>query len=66
MDDKKADPNDGKRALGITFMVLGVSLCVTFGVTLGPAFIGIGLPFAVLGFIFMPKSVADQECEEQP
>jgi hypothetical protein len=65
MSDKQADPNDGKRALGIAFMVLGLSLCVTFGVTLGPAFIGIGLPFAALGFIFFPKSGEGQDNEEQ-
>ena len=43
------------RALGIAFMVLGVSLTVTFGLTLGLAFIGTGVPFIVLGLIFMAR-----------
>jgi len=63
MSDTQADKIAGKRALAITFLVLGLSLCVTFGLTLGPAFIGIGLPFAVLGFIFLPKSGEGQKIE---
>ncbi|WP_051698983.1 hypothetical protein [Erythrobacter longus] len=61
MGDTQADKIAGKRALAITFLVLGLSLCVTFGLTLGPAFIGIGLPFAVLGFIFLPKADEGQK-----
>ena len=41
------------RPLAIAFMILGASLCVAFGVSLGPAFMGLGAPFFVLGLIFM-------------
>ena len=43
------------RALGMAFMVIGVSLSVTFALTLGPAFMGIGAAFFALGLVFLNK-----------
>jgi hypothetical protein len=45
-----------KSALGLTFMALGVAFTVTFGIIFGPAFIGIGVPFIVLGIIFLNRN----------
>jgi len=63
MSDKPANTASGNRALGISFLVLGMCTCVVFGLTFGPAFIGIGLPFAALGVIFLPKSGEGQQNE---
>ena len=43
------------RALGLVFMAVGVSLSITFALTLGPAFMGIGAAFFVLGVVFLNK-----------
>ena len=60
----EAKPTDSK-ALGLIFCILGVGMTVSMGVSLGPAFIGIGLPFLVLGIIFMLKSSkADESAED--
>ncbi len=50
------EEQNGKKALGISFMVLGMSLGVTFGVTLGWAFAPLGISFVALGLIFMAKA----------
>ncbi|MEL6486814.1 MAG: hypothetical protein AAFQ13_06690 [Pseudomonadota bacterium] len=51
-DDKDTD----YKALGIAFMVLGVSMATTFGITLGWAFAPIGLTFFVLGIVYLSKA----------
>lgn len=51
--------------LGISFLVLGASLCVVFALTLGPAFIGLGVPFIALGAIFSSKSGDAQKGEQE-
>tara|TARA_B100000678_G_scaffold194836_1_gene163251 strand:- start:418 stop:606 length:189 start_codon:yes stop_codon:yes gene_type:complete len=56
MSDKATD----YRALGIAFMTIGVGLTISLGLTLGPAFFGIGLPFLVLGFVFVGRKQADE------
>ncbi len=43
------------RGLGMAFMAMGVSLSVSFALTLGPAFMGIGVAFFVLGLVFLNK-----------
>lgn len=53
----------GLNPLGISFLVLGVAMTVTFGLTLGPAFIGLGAPFIVLGIIFMGRKQAGEPTE---
>mgnify|MGYP000695830389 CR=1 FL=1 len=53
----------GRNPLGITFLVLGLAMTVTFSLTLGPAFIGLGAPFIVLGIIFMGRKQADEAAE---
>ena len=52
---------EAKKALGISFMVLGLSLGVTFGLTLGWAFAPIGLSFVALGFVFMAQTKGESE-----
>lgn len=53
MSDENTQSNN--RALGITFLTLGVGMTVSLGATLGAAFFGVGLPFIVLGIIFMSR-----------
>lgn len=54
-----ADKREDKKALGISFMMMGVSLGITFGITLGWVFAPIGFTFVALGLVFM--SQADDE-----
>ncbi|MEQ8412595.1 MAG: hypothetical protein RIC51_10370 [Erythrobacter sp.] len=58
------DKTNTNPAFGIVFLMMGISMTITFGLLFGPAFIGIGLPFAVLGFIFMGKSDDRQEGQQ--
>ncbi len=51
----------GNQTLGVVFMTLGVGMMVSMGSTLGVAFIGTGLPFLVLGIIFMNRKEGDGE-----
>lgn len=53
----------GPNPLGISFLVLGIGMTVTFGLTLGPAFLALGAPFIVLGIIFMGRKQADETAE---
>ncbi|QIQ85985.1 hypothetical protein [Erythrobacter sp.] len=55
---EKADTNSG---MGIAFFTIGAGMTITFGLLFGPAFIGIGLPFMVLGFVFMGKKGEGEE-----
>ena len=50
---QKPDAETNYKALGMTFMVLGASLAITFGVTLGWVFAPIGLTFAAIGLVFL-------------
>ena len=59
-----SDKSTGRNPLGISFLVLGVAMTATFGLTLGPAFFGVGVPFIVLGIIFMDRKQADETVEE--
>ena len=53
--------NANYRALGFSFMMLGVSLGITFGVTMGWVFAPIGLSFLALGVVFLGmKTDADK------
>ncbi|MEM6494091.1 MAG: hypothetical protein AAF650_06890 [Pseudomonadota bacterium] len=52
------EPTD-YRALGITFMTLGVSMGVVFGVTLGWMFAPVGLAFFALGLTYLSKVEKD-------
>ncbi|MEL7728315.1 hypothetical protein AAG612_02130 [Citromicrobium bathyomarinum] len=47
------------QALGIAYLMMGVGLTISLGLTLDPAFLGTGLPFIVLGIVFLSKSKAD-------
>ncbi len=49
------EPQTNYRILGFTFIMLGIGLTASLGIALGPAFIGIGLPFVVLGVVFLAK-----------
>jgi hypothetical protein len=44
------------RVLGIVFVMVGVLIAISLGVAIGPAFIGTGLPLAVVGIVFLAKS----------
>ncbi len=59
MTEKKTD----YRTLGISFLVIGIGVTVSLSTTLGPAFLGIGLPFVILGIIFMSRSNTDASAE---
>ena len=48
------------RSLGISFMVLGASIALVFGLTMGWVFAPIGLSFAALGLIFLTIKGDDQ------
>ena len=50
------EKREDKKTLGISFMVLGLSLGTTFGITLGWAFAPIGLTFVALGLVFMSQA----------
>ncbi|MBB3032788.1 hypothetical protein [Alteriqipengyuania lutimaris] len=52
-----------KTALGIAFLTIGIALAVSFALTLGPAFFGLGLPCMGLGLIFMSRKRADDADE---
>ena len=54
MTDKEDKDTDYK-TLGIVFMMLGVSMATTFGITLGWAFAPIGLTFFMLGIVYLSK-----------
>ena len=47
------------QALGMAFMAMGVSLGITFGLTLGWVFAPIGLTFVALGLIFLNKDSSE-------
>ena len=47
------------RALGFAFLTMGVGITVSLGLTLGPAFFGIGLPFAAMGIVFLARAKPD-------
>ena len=47
------------RAVGIAFLVIGVAFTTSMAATQGPAFIGIGLPFIIIGLVFMGRSKTD-------
>jgi len=51
------------RALGISFLTIGIALTVSFALTLGPAFFGLGLPFVGLGLICLGRKRADNADE---
>ena len=48
-------PETDFRTLGITFMILGFSIGLTFGLTLGWVFAPIGLTFFALGLVYLQK-----------
>ncbi|MEO1730709.1 MAG: hypothetical protein AAFR64_08225 [Pseudomonadota bacterium] len=54
MSDEGKDTTD-YRALGITFMMLGVSMGITFGITLGWMFAPVGLAFFGVGISYLAK-----------
>lgn len=49
------EQNTDKKTLGISFMILGLSLAITFGLTLGWQFAPIGVTFLVMGIVFMSQ-----------
>jgi hypothetical protein len=49
------EQNTDKKTLGISFMILGLSLAITFGLTLGWQFAPIGVTFLVMGTVFMAQ-----------
>jgi len=49
------EQNTDKKTLGISFMILGLSLAITFGLTLGWQFAPIGVTFLVMGTVFMSQ-----------
>lgn len=49
------EQNTDKKTLGISFMILGLSLAITFGLTLGWQFAPIGVTFLVMGVVFMAQ-----------
>jgi hypothetical protein len=53
-----------QRTLGLTFLILGVGMTISLATTLGPAFLGIGLPFLVLGVVFLNRSKAESAARE--
>ncbi|MEM7779017.1 MAG: hypothetical protein AAF697_01350 [Pseudomonadota bacterium] len=53
--NEKPDSASNYKALGISFVVLGASLAITFGLTLGWVFAPIGLSFAALGLVFFAQ-----------
>lgn len=55
--------SSNNRALGISFLTIGIALTVSFALTLGPAFFGLGLPFMGLGLIFLGRKRADNADE---
>ena len=52
-----SDKQTNNQALGIAFLMMGVGLSISLGLTLDPAFLGAGLPF-VVGIVFLSKSKA--------
>ncbi len=55
---------NNNRALAITFMILGFSLSVSLATTLGVAFVGVGIPFAIIGFVFLQRGAQEDQLEE--
>ncbi|KPM25344.1 hypothetical protein AAG593_06865 [Citromicrobium bathyomarinum] len=53
-----SDKQTNNQALGIAFLMMGVGLSISLGLTLDPAFLGAGLPFVVVGIVFLSKSKA--------
>ena len=52
---------------GITFLIVGIGLSVSLGVTQGAAFIGTGLPMALIGLLMLRKgSGAKTEGGDRP
>ncbi len=51
------------RVLGLSFIAVGIGLTVSLSIPLGPAFMGIGLPFVVLGIIFLGRGNGAAETE---
>jgi hypothetical protein len=49
------EQNTDKKTLGISFMILGLSLAITFALTLGWQFAPIGVTFLVMGTVFMSQ-----------
>lgn len=58
MGEEKTSSN---QTLGVVFMTIGAGMMISMGLTLGVAFIGTGLPFLVLGIIFMNRKEGDGE-----
>ncbi len=50
--DKKSSINP----FGLVLLIVGIGLSVSLGVTKGAAFIGIGLPLALIGLLMLKKS----------
>ena len=48
-----AEPSRHGRETGFVFLTIGVSLMITFGMTMGASYVAIGLPFVVLGLPFV-------------
>lgn len=55
--------DSANRSIGIAFIILGIGMTASFGLTLGPAFLGLGAPFIVLGIIFMGRKQAPETAE---
>lgn len=51
------------QTLGFTFLVVGVGLTISMATTLGVAFLGIGLPFVVLGILFLSRAKTNGDAE---
>ncbi|MBD58768.1 MAG: hypothetical protein CL808_01415 [Citromicrobium sp.] len=63
-ESKQADaqPTD-YQALGMAFLTMGIGLTISLGIVLSPAFLGTGVPFIVLGLIFMTRKPSDEAAE---
>lgn len=48
------------RTLGITFLIAGVGLAVSLGVTLGPVFMPAGAALIIIGLTFLTKTKAEE------
>lgn len=48
------------RTLGITFLIAGVGLAISLGVTVGPVFIPAGAALVIVGLTYLTKPKAEK------
>ncbi|MEM7688238.1 MAG: hypothetical protein AAF291_04385 [Pseudomonadota bacterium] len=57
MSDEATDNN---KALGLIFIMLGISMTASLGIALNPAFVAVGLPFIMAGVYFLFRKEGEE------